>query len=68
MYSPLEVFGGAIGTGLKNVTYPLTSVVLNDLEEYVFCNISVKAYTWMRLGSYSSHVMERKGDDGNVII
>ena len=68
MYTPLEVFEGSIGTGLKNVTYPSTSVVLTDLEEYVFYNITVKAYTQVGLGYSSSPVTERTDEDGKVLI
>ena len=68
MYSPLEDFSGAIGTGLINVTYPSTSVVLTDLEEYIFYNISVRAYTQVGLGYSSSPVTERTDEDGKVLI
>ena len=66
MYAPLEVFAGAIGTGIKNVTSHSSSVVLTDLEEYVFYNISVRAYTKVGQGNFSSPITERTSDDGNV--
>ena len=68
MYTPLETSGRVIGTGSKNVTYPSTSVVLTDLEEYVFYNISITAYTQVGQGNYSSPITERTDEDGKVLI
>ena len=68
MYTPLEVFAGAIGTGVKNVTSHSSSVVVNDLEEYVFYNISVRAYTQVGHGKFSSPITERTNEDGKVLI
>ena len=68
MYTPLEDFGGAIETGLVNITYPYSSVVLTDLEEYVFYNISVRAYTGVGPGNYSIRFAERTDEDGRVLI
>ena len=68
MYTPLEVFAEAIGTGVKNVTSHSSSVVLTDLEEYVFYNISVRAYTQIGQGNFSSPITERTSDDGKVLI
>ena len=67
MYAPLEVFTGAIGTGIKNVTTHVSAVVLTDLEEYVFYNISVRAYTQVGQGNFSSPITERTSDDGKVL-
>ena len=68
MYEPLEVFAGAIGTGVLNVTSHSSSVVLTDLEEYVFYNISVRAYTQVGQGNFSSPITERTNEDGKVLI
>ena len=68
MYAPLEVFAGAIGMGVLNVPSHSSSVVLTDLEEYVFYNISVRAYTKVGQGNFSSPITERTSDDGKVLI
>ena len=68
MYTPLVVFGGAIGTDIVNVTYPYTSVVLANLEEFVFYNISVRAYTQVGQGKSSSPINERTDEDGKILI
>ena len=68
MYAPLEVFAGAIWTGAKNVTSHASSVVLTDLEEYVFYNISVRAYTQVGQGNFSSPITERTNEDGKILI
>ena len=68
MYNPLEIFVRAIGRGIKNVSSHSSSVVLTDLEEYVFYNISVRAYTQVGQGNFSSPITERTNEDGKVII
>ena len=68
MYAPLEVFAGAIGPSVKNITSLSSSVVLTDLEEYVFYNISVRAYTQIGQGNFSSPITERTNEDGKVLI
>ena len=52
-YEPLETFGGQIQTNSTNVTAPMTSVTLTDLQEVVTYNISVRAYTSVGEGPYS---------------
>ena len=68
MYTPLEVFVEAIGTGLVNVTCPSMSVVLTDLERFTFYNISVRAYTQLGQGNFSSPITERTDKGGKVIL
>ena len=41
------------------------SIVVTGLEEYVFYNISVRAYTSVGPGPYSDPVTERTLEDGN---
>ena len=67
MYATQEFFAGAIGTGIKNVTAHSSSVVLTDLEEYVIYNISVRAYTQVGQGKFSSPITERTNEDGKVL-
>ena len=52
-YEPLETFGGQIQTQTMNVTAPMMSVNLRDLEEFIVYNISVRAYTNVGEGPYS---------------
>ena len=68
VYTSLEHFARAIGTGIKNVTSHTSSVVVTDLEEYVFYNISVRAYTQVGQGKFSSPITERTNEDGKVLI
>ena len=44
------------------------SIAVTGLEEYVFYNISVRAYTSVGPGPYSDPVTERTFEDGNVHI
>ena len=50
MYTPLEVFGGAIGTNTTRVSGSELSVVLMGLQEYVNYTLSVRAYTSVGMG------------------
>ena len=52
MYTPLETFGGQIGTLNMNSTE--LTLVLTDLQHDVEYNISVQAYTEIGPGPYSS--------------
>ena len=44
------------------------SIVVTGLEEYIFYNISVRAYTSVGPGPYSDPVTERTLEDGNILI
>ena len=68
VYTPLEVFARDIGTVVQNVTSHSSSVVVTDLEEYVFYNISVRAYTQVGQGNFSFPITERTNEDGRVLI
>ena len=63
MYEPLETFGGNITTQRMNVTVPEMSVTLTKLQEFVFYNISVRAYTSVGAGPFSEDMTERTDDD-----
>ena len=63
MYEPLETFGGNISTQKMNVTVPEMSVTLTELQEFVFYNISVRAYTSVGAGPFSEDMTERTDDD-----
>ena len=65
LYQPLETFSGAIGPLTVNVSGTEMSVVLMDLEEFVYYNISVRAYTSVGEGPYSIAVTTQTFEDGN---
>ena len=64
MYQPMETFGDAIGTEMRNVSGLETSVVLDGLEEFVNYTISVQAYTSVGPGPESEPVTARTNEDG----
>ena len=55
LYSPLDTFDGQLNTSYT-VSTNLTSVVLEDLEEFLEYNVSVRAYTEVGPGNYSEPV------------
>jgi len=62
---PLD-FQADILVDLLNTTN--VSIVVTGLEEFVFYNISVRAYTSVGPGPYSDPMTERTLGDGNVPI
>ena len=56
-YEPLETFG-TLDTQTVTISAPMMSVTLTDLQEFVYYNISVRAYTTEGEGPYSMGVME----------
>ena len=42
------------------------SIVINNLEEFMNCNISVRAFTSVGPGPYSDPITERTSKDGNI--
>ncbi len=64
LYQLLETFEGAITTQTMNVTE--RSANLTDLEEFVNYTISVRAYTSVGAGNYSSEITVLTLEDGNV--
>ena len=66
-YEPLETFDGQISTDTVNITnISILSTVLTGLEEFVQYNISVRAYTIIGPGPYSTGVVERTDTDGKL--
>ena len=63
-YEPLETFGNSISTMTVNTTAPQQSVNLTNLQEYVEYNISVRAYTSVGEGPYSTGIVARTFEDG----
>ena len=62
LYTPLQTFGGAIGT--ENMTVTEQMATLTGLQEYVEYNISVRAYTSVGAGPYSDGMVERTSEAG----
>ncbi len=70
-YDPLETFGGQITTGYENTTSGSELMItLEDLQEYVEYNISVRAYTSVGAGPFSDGIVRRTEEDckSNCII
>ena len=66
-YQPLETFGGAIGPMVEAIVPPNISVILAQLEEYVFYNISVRAFTEVGPSDYTTALLERTPEDGKYV-
>ena len=66
MYEPLMTFGGLISTNTSRTNG--FSIVLQDLQEYVEYNISVRAYTNDGPGPYSMGIIRRTFEDGELFI
>ena len=66
LYEPLETFGGAIATSSANIT--VLNTTLENLQEYVDYNISVRAYTVVGPGPYSLAMTFRTFEDGEFIV
>ena len=62
-YVPLEMFDGQVQKATVNVSDVL-SVRLTNLQEYVNYTVSVRAYTVVGDGPYSSSVAARTLEDG----
>ena len=66
LYQPLETFGGAIEILTTNVSASEMSVVLMDLQEFVYYNISVRAYTSVGEGPYSEATNAQTDEDSKL--
>ena len=66
-YEPLMDFGGQIGIELWNITVPERSVTLDQLEAFVTYNISVRAYTAIGPGPYSTPISVRTDEDSKTL-
>ena len=66
-YQPLETFGGAIGPMVEAIMPPNISVILAQLEEYVFYNISIRAFTEVGPSDYTAALLERTPEDGKYV-
>ena len=63
-FEPLE-FTETLTTSFVNTTN--LAVVLNSLQEYVEYDISVRAYTSIGFGPFSTEITERTFEDGRCL-
>ncbi len=63
LYIPLETFNEQLVSELVNTSASNRTISLNNLEEYVFYNISVRAYTSVGAGQFSSLITQRTSED-----
>ena len=66
MYNPLETFGGQIAT--QSMITMNTFILLNNLQEYVDYNITVRAFTSEGEGPFSTAMIVRTLEDGGYIL
>ena len=66
LYIPLETFNGRLVPELVNTSASNSTVTLNNLEEYVFYNISVRAYTSVGAGPFSPFITQRTSEDSKL--
>ncbi len=64
LYIPLQTFDGAIGSRTDRVSGSNTSMVLDQLQEYVNYNISIAAYTCVGRGPFSDVITILTLEDG----
>ncbi len=67
-YDPLVTFNGQITTGYENTTNgSVLEITLENLQEYVEYNISVRAYTVVGAGPFSPEVLQPTLEDCMLI-
>ena len=67
VYDPLETFGGKINITSCIVNATSSQFTLRNLEENVVYNISIRAYTAVGGGVFSSVISLRTLEDGNAL-
>ncbi len=65
LYNPLNTFEGVLIQGMVSTSASNRSVEIYSLEEYVQYNVSVRAYTSIGPGPFSSPVTARTLENGN---
>ena len=68
VYEPLETFEGQIGVGMFTLNVSKLDLTIDNLEEYVQYNITVKAYTGSGNGPPSSAITARTFDTGDILV
>ncbi len=66
LYIPLETFNGILVPELVNTSASNRTVTFTNLEEYVFYNISVRAYTSVGAGPFSAFITKRTLEDSKL--
>ncbi len=66
LYIPFETFNGILVPELVNTSASNRTVTFNNLEEYVFYNISVRAYTSVGAGPFSAFITKRTLEDSKL--
>ena len=64
-YQPAQMFDGSITVDVVNTTN--TTIILSALHESVQYNITVRAYTSIGPGPFSSHVLSFTGEARKLI-
>ncbi len=67
LYIPLDTFNGRLVPKLVNTSASNRNVTLNNLEEYIFYNISVRAYTSVGAGPFSPFITQRTSEDSKFL-
>ncbi len=66
LYIPLGTLNGKLVPELVNTSASNRTVTLNNLEEYIFYNMSVRAYTSVGAGPFSSFITQRTSEDSKL--
>ncbi len=66
LYVPLETFNGVLFSNKVNTSASHRSLNITGLQEYVEYNISVRAYTSVGAGPFSTTVTGRTSEDGKM--
>ena len=68
MYEPLETFGYETVTSVNITDNSTLEILLHNLQEYVQYNITVRAFTSVGEGPFSSVITVRTLEDGECYI
>ena len=66
LYVPLNIFNGVIAENTVNVSSNNRSIMLTHLQEYVEYNISIRAFTSVGAGPFSTTITGRTSEDGKM--
>ncbi len=66
LYVPLNIFDGVLAENTVNVSSNNRSIMLIHLQEYVEYNISIRAFTSVGAGPFSTTITGRTSEDGKM--
>ena len=66
LYVPLNIFNGVIAENTVNVSSNNRSIMLTHLQEYVEYNISIRAFTSVGAGPFSTTITGRTSEVGKI--